>query len=189
MKKIILIVSFILAIFIVAFVSKSSKSIIKNNFSFAESQESLMLEKIGDSNLNPRSINKDGSLKLVKSGDWTSGFFPGCLWYLYEYTKESKWKKSAEFFTNNVEKEQYNSGTHDMGFKMYCSYGNGYRLTGNEKYKEILLQSAKTLITRFNSKVGCIRSWDHSKDTWEYPVIIDNMMNLELLFWATKVER
>ena len=186
MKKIILIVSFILAIFIVAFVSKSSKSIIKNNFSFAESQESLMLEKIGDSNLNPRSINKDGSLKLVKPGDWTSGFFPGCLWYLYEYTKESKWKKSAEFFTNNVEKEQYNSGTHDMGFKMYCSYGNGYRLTGNEKYKEILLQSAKTLITRFNSKVGCVRSWDHSKDTWEYPVIIDNMMNLELLFWATK---
>ncbi len=73
-----------------------------------------------------------------------------------------------------------------MGFKMYCSYGNGYRLTGNEKYKEILLQSAKTLITRFNPKVGCIRSWDHSKDNWEYPVIIDNMMNLELLFWATK---
>jgi rhamnogalacturonyl hydrolase YesR len=73
-----------------------------------------------------------------------------------------------------------------MGFKMFSSYGNGYRLTGNEKYKEILLQSAKTLITRFNPKVGCIRSWDHSKDSWQYPVIIDNIMNLELLFWAAK---
>jgi unsaturated chondroitin disaccharide hydrolase len=164
----------------------SDKSIIQDNLSFAENQESLMLKKLNGSSLNPRTINEDGSIKLVKSSDWTSGFFPGCLWYLYDYTKDSKWKKSAELFTHNVEKEQYNGSTHDMGFKMYCSYGNGYRLTGNEKYKETLLQSAKTLITRFNPKVGCIRSWDHSRDNWQYPVIIDNMMNLELLFWATK---
>lgn len=186
MKKIIIIIFFALVIFLVAFVLSSSKSIIKDNFSFAEKQESFMLKKIGKSNLNPRSINKDGTLKLIKSTDWTSGFFPGCLWYLYEYTKDNKWKQSAEFFTHNVEKEQYNGTTHDIGFKMYCSYGNGYRLTSNEKYKKILLQSAKTLITRFNPKVGCIRSWDHSKDNWQYPVIIDNMVNLELLFWATQ---
>lgn len=165
----------------------NDKTMIKTNLQLAEEQESLMLEKIGDSILNPRSINKDGSLKLVESHDWTSGFFPGCLWYLYEYTKDDKWKKSAEFFTHNVEQEQFNGGTHDMGFKMFCSYGNGYRLTANEKYKDILLQSAKTLSTRFNPKIGCIRSWDHYKSNWQYPVIIDNMMNLELLFWASKV--
>ena len=186
MKKIILIVFFVLIVFIVSFVLSSSKSIIQDNFSFAEKQESLMLKKLDNSTLNPRAINKDGKIKLVKSGDWTSGFFPGCLWYLYDYTKDNKWKESAEFYTQNIEKEQYNGTTHDIGFKMYCSYGNGYRLTGIEKYKEILLQSAETLITRFNQKVGCIRSWDHSKDNWEYPVIIDNMMNLELLFWATQ---
>lgn len=71
-----------------------------------------------------------------------------------------------------------------MGFKMYCSYGNGYRLTQDSGYKDILLQSAYTLIRRCNPKVGCIRSWDHNRDKWQYPVIIDNMMNLELLFWA-----
>ena len=73
-----------------------------------------------------------------------------------------------------------------MGFKMFCSFGNGYRLTSNHDFKSILITSAKTLITRFNPVVGCIRSWDHNKDKWQYPVIIDNMMNLELLFWATK---
>ena len=186
MKKTILIVFFALIIFIAAFVLSSKKSLIRDNFYIAEKQDSLMLKKLDNSSLNPRSIDKDGKIILVESSDWTSGFFPGCLWYLYDYTKDDKWKKSAEFFTHNMEKEQFNGTTHDMGFKMYCCYGNGYRLTGNEKYKEILLQSAKTLITRFNPKVGCIRSWDHSKDNWEYPVIIDNMMNLELLFWAAQ---
>ncbi len=98
MKKIILIVFFVIIIFIVAFVLNSSKSIIQDNFSFAEKQESLMLEKLDNSTLNPRTINKDGKIKLVKSNDWTSGFFPGCLWYLYEYTKDNKWKKSANVF-------------------------------------------------------------------------------------------
>lgn len=79
-----------------------------------------------------------------------------------------------------------NSGTHDMGFKMYCSFGNGYRLTQNTAYKNILLESATTLITRYKPTIGCIRSWDHSRDKWQCPVIIDNMMNLELLYWAFK---
>ena len=187
MKKIALIgFTLLLVLMIISFTSDNNKSLINENFTFAEKQESLMIKKIGNSKLNPRSLNEDGTLKLVKSNDWTSGFFPGCLWYMYEYTKDDKWKISAEFFTSNVEQEQFNSQTHDMGFKMFCSYGNGYRLTGNKKYKNILIQSAKTLSTRFNQVVGCIRSWDHSSNKWEYPVIIDNMMNLELLFWASK---
>jgi rhamnogalacturonyl hydrolase YesR len=162
------------------------KEIIKQNIETAQHQYVKMLEKIDKNDKNPRTVNNDGSLKLVKSSDWASGFFPGCLWYLYEATEDDRWRTSAEHFTNNNEAEQYNAGTHDMGFKMFCSYGNGYRLTNNEEYKKILMTSAKTLITRFKPQVGCLRSWDHNKDKWQFPVIIDNMMNLELLFWATK---
>lgn len=136
--------------------------------------------------ISPRSLNADGTLKLVTSSDWCSGFFPGCLWYEYEKTGDELWKKQAENYTELLADQQFNGRTHDMGFKMYCSYGNGYRLTRNPKYRDILIQSAKTLATRFNEKVGCIRSWDHNQDKWKFPVIIDNMMNLELLFWATR---
>ncbi|HEX9971015.1 MAG TPA: glycoside hydrolase family 88 protein [bacterium] len=161
-------------------------SLVIQNFNFAQKQYSMMLRTIGDSAKNPRTINEYGSIKLVPSKDWTSGFFPGCLWLFYEFSQDEKWKIAAQKFTANLEAEKFNAGTHDMGFKIFCSFGNGYRLTHNENYREILLQSAKTLITRFNPKVGCIRSWDHNRDLWQYPVIIDNLMNLELLFWATK---
>lgn len=89
-------------------------------------------------------------------------------------------------YTTLLEQEKFNAKTHDMGFKMFCSYGQGYAITKNPHYRDVLLQSAETLISRFNPKVGCIRSWDHNSDKWDFPVIIDNMMNLELLFWAAK---
>ena len=135
---------------------------------------------------NPRNSEPDGTLNLVPSKDWTSGFFPGELWFLYEYTQNNFWKKKAQQHTDILEKEKMNGSTHDMGFKVYCSFGNGYRLTQDEHYKEVLLQSAHTLATRFKPAAGIIRSWDHSTAKWVCPVIIDNMMNLELLFWATK---
>lgn len=133
---------------------------------------------------SPRNIESDGTLHMVVSRDWTSGFFPGELWYMYEYTGDDFWKDKARQQTALIEREKLNGGTHDMGFKVYCSFGNGYRLTGDANYKEVLLQSAYTLTTRYKEKIGAIRSWDHSRDKWECPVIIDNMMNLELLFWA-----
>jgi len=135
--------------------------------------------------ISPRTI-ENGELKLVNRRDWTSGFFPGNLWMMYEFTKDEKWKAVALDYTLPLEKEQWNGSTHDMGFKMYCSFGKAYKNTGNETYKNILIQSAKTLATRFNPTVGCIRSWDHNTDKWDFPVIIDNMMNLELLMWASK---
>lgn len=170
--------------------SKEQENIVASNFTFAQQQLKYALTQLEearatDSQLtNPRSTKADGSLELVPSKDWTSGFFPGELWYLYEYTRDSFWKEQAQKQTELLEREKENGRTHDMGFKMYCSYGNGYRLTANPSYKEVLLQSARTLITRYNPVVGCIRSWDHHADKWQYPVIIDNMMNLELLFWA-----
>ena len=137
-----------------------------------------------DMKIFPRSLRND-SIKVVVSNDWTSGFFPGMLWYMYQYTGKIEWRAKAEEFTSLMEKEPFNANSHDVGFKVYNSYGNGFRLTNNTAYKKQVLQGAATLVTRFNKKVGCIRSWDFG--TWQYPVIIDNMMNLELLFVATRL--
>ncbi len=168
-------------------VNTKSENPLTSIIKVSELQYLSLIKEIGNSEKNPRSVTKDNRLKLVPSKDWTSGFFPGALWYLFESTKKDYWRNQAKKFTERLEPEKFNNKTHDMGFKMYCSFGNGYRLTKNEKYKKILLKSAQTLSTRFNPKVGCIRSWDFNKDVWQFPVIIDNMMNLELLFWASEV--
>ena len=124
-------------------------------------------------------------IETSNSGWWCSGFYPGSLFYLYEYSKDPSLLAEANRIDKILEKEKLNKGTHDLGFMMYCSFGNANRLTPSKEYEDILLTSAKSLSTRFNPTVGCIKSWDHG--TWKFPVIIDNMMNLELLFWATKV--
>lgn len=140
----------------------------------------------GEVRVIPRTINKDGSLNVAPVGDWTSGFYSGVLWYMYELTGEAEWKEKALEYTDLLEDQQYNGSNHDVGFRMFCSYGNALRLTGNEDYIPILEQSALTLIARYQENVRCIRSWDFNQDVWQCPVIIDNMMNLELLFWAAQ---
>jgi rhamnogalacturonyl hydrolase YesR len=143
-------------------------------------------EKPSDIRIFPRSLNSDGEIRFASKRDWTSGFYPGVLWQMYEITGKDSWKVEALKYTTPLESEKFNSSNHDIGFKMMSSFGHAYRLTGNNEYKDILIQSARTLLTRFNENVGCIRSWNHHRDKWQYPVIIDNMMNLELLFWAGK---
>lgn len=140
----------------------------------------------GTPRVMPRTIHKDGSLAVVPAGDWTSGFYPGVLWYMYELSGNSEWKDKALQYTAELEEQQYNGSNHDVGFRMYCSFGNALRLSGDETYIPVLVQSAKTLIARFYENVGCIRSWDFNQEKWQCPVIIDNMMNLELLFWASE---
>lgn len=174
-------------------IAKGQAVNVRKAFSGAEAQVKVMLNEIGrgDSTrkaglVSPRTY-ENGVLKMVVSRDWTSGFFPGELWLIYEYSKDKKWMDLAKQFTAKVEKEQYNTGTHDLGFMIGCSAGNAYRLTGDEKYRNILIEAAKSLSNRFNPVTGVIRSWDHNRDKWQYPVIIDNMMNLELLFEATKL--
>ncbi len=120
-----------------------------------------------------------------KSSWWCSGFYPGSLNYLYEYSHDASIWEEAGRAEKLLEKEQFNKGTHDLGFMMYCSFGNANRLKPTKEYQEILLNSAKSLSTRFNPVIGCIQSWNASAK-WKFPVIIDNMMNLELLFWATQ---
>lgn len=132
----------------------------------------------------PRTF-EHGQLVTIPPHDWTSGFFPGSLWYLFEATGDAKWRASAEKFTVLLDSVQHNTKTHDVGFMLYCSYGNGLRLTGNAAFKPVLLNGAKSLTSRFNATVGSLKSWDWSTE-WAFPVIVDNMMNLELLFWAAQ---
>lgn len=138
----------------------------------------------------PRSYNiEKNKIKKVPSKDWTSGFYAGNLWQIYEITNDSKYKELAKKWTAFIEKEKYNNRTHDMGFKVFCSFGQGLKHEDNQKYRDIIIKSAQTLSTRFNDTVGSIRSWDFNKKRWDFPVIIDNMMNLEMLFEATKISK
>ena len=189
MKK--LIVVFFISLFLTPNVTslaqnKSDKTFNKN----ISARFSYLLDFPVDSLAIPRSLNiSTGILKKVKSKDWTSGFFPGTLWQIYQLTGDTKYKEKAAVWNAFIEKEKFNGTTHDMGFKIYSSFGKGLAVENNDKYKKIIVKSAQTLITRFNSKIAVIRSWNHSKELFDYPVIIDNMMNLELLFEATKISK
>lgn len=167
----------------------NNQNLIQENVSFAADQYSLMLEEIEKSTdiLIPKYI-LNGEMKYIPPQEWTSGFFPGSLWYLYELTGDEKWKPFAIKYTEALDTIQYFTDNHDVGFMIYCSYGNGLRLTGNENYKGVIINAAKSLATRFIPEAGIIQSWNANKSKdWECPVIIDNMMNLELLFEATKL--
>lgn len=162
---------------------KAMSSLVEESLQFSAKQYKHMMTAVPDS-LLPRTTGKDGSLVNGKYTLWTAGFYPGSCWYLYEYTKDPTFKQEALKRMELLKPNQYRTNTHDLGFLMYCSFGNGLRLEGTEGYKDILMTSSHSLITRFKPTIGAIRSWDHGK--WHCPVIIDNMMNLEMLFWATK---
>jgi hypothetical protein len=172
--------------------SKEKSGLIEENVKFAAEQYSLQTARIEESGkiLNPKSFI-DGKMKYINPQEWTSGFFPGSMWYLYELTGDEKWKQFGIKYTEALDTVQYLTNHHDVGFMIGCSYGNGLRLAKNETYKEVIVQAAKSLSTRFRPVAGIIQSWDvtsgwQAERGWECPVIIDNMMNLELLFDATK---
>ncbi|TGD81861.1 glycoside hydrolase family 88 protein [Hymenobacter wooponensis] len=158
---------------------------VKQEFDRAGQQLTRLLQTHPDVTKFPYSSKPDGSLKDTPSEWWTSGFFGGTLWYMFEYTKQPQWQKAADCWTMAMAQEQTNTGTHDLGFMLYCPFGNGLRLTQNPAYKPVLLTGAKSLATRFNPEVGLIKSWNDFQG-YKYPVIIDNMMNLELLCWAAR---
>lgn len=148
-----------------------------------KAQAEVMLELQGEM---PKTF-ENGKLMTANIRWWTSGFFPGSLWLLYEHTGDNELRQYAEHFTSRLESLKDYTGTHDLGFMVFCSYGNGYRLTGNEAYKDVIYQASASLATRFNETVGCIRSWNTGRKEHpevDYIVIIDNMMNLEMLEWS-----
>jgi hypothetical protein len=137
-------------------------------------------------------VSTFNSWQTGASGGWTCGFFPGELWYLYNITKDNNWKTLAQSWTAGIANQQTNTGTHDVGFMVFTSFGKGYEFTQNPDYKTVVINAAKSLSTRFNPTVGCTMSWNPGKHCMyddvqcNFPVIIDNMMNLELLLWASQ---
>lgn len=157
---------------------------IKTNYLAGTSQYKLMMKSLEGDRFPKTFDPKTGKFVTSDSGWWCSGFYPGTLLSLYEETKDPALQTEANRMLGILSKEQYNKSTHDLGFMMYCSFGTALKVEPDPSYKEILVNSAKSLSTRFNPTVGCIKSWDSKKK--EFLVIIDNMMNLELLFWATR---
>lgn len=188
MKKI----NLIALLLVLAGSAQAQKVEVKKAMAAAMKQTDILVKNVDSARavkpneVSPRTV-ENGQFKMVNSRDWTSGFFSSTLWYFYAYTKDQKWLNLAKKYTEDIKKEQFNTSTHDLGFMIYGPFGNGYRIAKEEAYKPIIIQAAKSLSTRFNAKAGVIKSWDHNGDKWKYPVIIDNMMNLELLFEATKL--
>lgn len=152
----------------------------------------FLAEQIGPSvyakvdSLRPQpSADKLGKLRTCDVYDWTSGFFPGSLWLAYELTGDERLLPDAVDYTNKMLPATFYTGTHDLGFMVGCSYGNALRLCPNDSLKTVIIRTADNLASRFNPQIGAIRSWDFGP--WNFPVIIDNMMNLELLFQASKL--
>ena len=169
-------------------------NIINNDINFSTRQYSLMLQQIGREGKVriPKTIDKLGRMVYIPIDDWCSGFFPGSLCYLYQLTNDKSWFLQSKRFTEALDSIQYLTWHHDVGFMIGSSYLNIYRLNPNKAYKKAIIQTAKSLCTRFRKKAGVIQSWNvdrgwQSKRGWTCPVIIDNMMNLELLFEATRL--
>lgn len=164
------------------------------NVNHATLQLGKMIEVIEASGkvLNPVTLHKDNSVLYCGPDDWRSGFFPGTVWYLYELTQDKRYLPLAQKYTQPLEVVKDQTWHHDVGFMIGCSFGNGYRLTNDPYYKDVIIDAAKSLSTRFKEKAGVLQSWDsdlgwQAQRGWECPVIIDNMMNLELLFVATRL--
>ena len=169
-------------------------NVINNDINFSTRQYSLMLQQIGREGKVriPKTIDKLGRMVYIPIDDWCSGFFPGSLCYLYQLTNDKSWLLQSRRFTEALDSIQYLTWHHDVGFMIGSSYLNIYRLNPNKAYKKTIIQTAKSLCTRFRKKAGVIQSWNvdrgwQSKRGWTCPVIIDNMMNLELLFEATRL--
>lgn len=175
-------------------ISNEEKQLIRENIDFAADQIGREIEVIeaSDKFLNPVTLKKDGSVYYCGYSDWRSGFFPGSVWYLYELTGDENLLPLAHKYSRAIEEAKNVTWHHDVGFMIYCSFGNGLRLTGETDYNDVIVQAAKSLSTRFRPVAGVIQSWNvengwQSQRGWQCPVIIDNMMNLEMLFEASKI--
>ena len=213
-KKLVLFASVAIALASCQTTPKEDYSWIKKGLDVASAQLQLTAEEIDGTGKLPRSIRTGydmdflcrqlerdpstfqdslrpqptaeqmGKRRLCVVYDWTSGFFPGSLWYAYELTGNDTLKADAIQYTNLLNPVRYYKGTHDLGFMINCSYGNAERLAPNDTIKAVMKETADNLSGRFNDSIGAIRSWDFG--SWNFPVIIDNMMNLDLLFTVSK---
>lgn len=194
MKKILLLLLSVFSLIQLGYAGNKEQQFIKTNTKNAEKQigKELSVIKKNGKFINPVTLKKDGSVYYCDYADWRSGFFPGSVWYLYELTGKSVYSQLADKYTRSIEEAKNLKWHHDIGFIINCSYGNALQLTKNTSYKQVIVEAAKSLSTRFRKAPGVIQSWNvnkgwQSQRGWECPVIIDNMMNLELLFNATEL--
>lgn len=172
---------------------QEDKKMLANDLVVAEKQLGRQIDLIEQSGrlLNPRTV-KNGKIEYVPIDDWTSGFFPGTMWLMYDLTNDEKWKTLGTEYTERLDSVKYITWHHDVGFIIRCSFGNAYRVTKKPAYKAVIIEAAKSLATRYRPTPGVIQSWDEDRGWqatrgWMCPVIIDNMMNLELLFEASNL--
>jgi hypothetical protein len=184
--KSIALTTFLIVVFgIFANAQKHMNELISENMQLAASQYKMLAKTIPADSM-PRHYDPQKK-KSVNSDTkwWCSGFYPGSLWLIYEYTKDETIRKEAEQRLAILEKEKHFTGNHDLGFMMFCSFGTAYRITGNQQYKPTIDTAALSLATRYRPNIQSIQSWD-GNDKLKCPVIIDNMMNLELLMWVAQ---
>ncbi len=173
--------------------SEPMSQVVERGLSRAKSQSLILADALKDQpgalprTFEPSKGAKEPSLQTIRYDHWVSGFFPGVLWMLYENSQcqNQQLRQWAEMYTQRVEPAKKVTNTHDLGFMLYCSFGQGYRLTGNQHYLDVIHEGTQSLLTRWNEKLGVIKSWDSGR-RWQYPVIIDNMMNLEMLCFMTR---
>lgn len=163
---------------------ESMEALAKRVFDRAQTQFALLDRSIdsvrtdGAAFLYPRTLSSEGELVTSDRWWWCSGFYPGSLWLAYEYSGNEEMKNLAVKYTLPLDTLRHRKDDHDIGFQIMCSFGNAFRITGEEVYRGDIADGAGSLATRFNRNIGCTRSWNWK---WTFPVIIDNMMNLELL--------
>lgn len=164
---------------------KQMSKLIQNEFQFAGQQYKNLMKNIPKDKMPQSFTASDGKVISRDISWWCSGFYPGSLWMIYEQTKDTEIRKEAERALKLIEPNKTFTRDHDLGFMMFCSFGNAYRITQDPAYKDIILTSAESLSTRFRPGMQAILSWDKMAD-FKGPVIIDNMMNLEMLTWASQ---
>lgn len=183
MKKLLSILFFTSSL---AYSQTDMRKLIDENFKFAEQQYLYMASQNPEPDKMPQSFDEEtGKFDARGITWWCSGFYPGSLWYIYEQTQNHEVRKEAERSLKVIEPNQHFIGNHDLGFMIYCSFGNAYRLTANEDYKKIIFNASEALSTRYRPSIKSIQSWNKN-DYFNCPVIIDNMMNLEMMLWATQ---
>ena len=164
----------------------AAQSIVRKSFARAAQQIALM-DSLAPADRFPASWEHDGTTRYTSAKGWISGFFPANIWFLYKYTRDPKWLDMARRRTAPLDTLRRYTKTHDLGFMVGCPCAAAYRLTGEEAYRQLLIDASDALLTRFSPAVGLIRSWDNKNgDPNPYRVIIDNMMNLEMLFTVSK---
>lgn len=154
-------------------------------FAYAGQQLAKSVELVRDGDKFPFYAENDGTWKTMDSSWWCSGFFAGCLWLMYEKTGDEVWKTHADKWTKGMEKEQYIKADADIGYRIINSYGNAYAATGDNQYGKVVVKAAESLASRYSPKIGCVKAYD--MDQWKFPILIDHMMNIELMFMGARM--